>query len=144
MKAFRQSKTFSGLVLDGKQAIKREHRPLLVESRAVRVSSSMDFESALENLDLDCKRFDYFIASNIAVNQCHALEIHAFNPSDLIEKKRGTVELLNRHCPDAKAEISSWWVLIKGAMPRADIAARFQADSKIVLAGRNLELNKLR
>lgn len=144
MKAFRQSKTFSGFVLNGKQAIKGEHRPLLVESKVARVSSSMDFESALSNIDLDCKRFDYFIELNIAVNHCHALEIHAFNRSDLVEKKRGTVELLSRHCPEAGVEISSWHVLVKGSMPRADIAARFQADNKIFLAGRSLDINKLR
>lgn len=144
MKAFRQSKTFSGYVRNGKQAIKGEHRPLLVESKAARVSSSMDFESALSNIDLDCKRFDYFIESNIAMDHCHALEIHAFSASYLIEKKLGTVKLLNRHCPEARVQISSWQVLIKGSMPRADIAARFQADSRIILSGRNLDINKLR
>ena len=144
MDAFRQSKKFFSFVRNGKQAIKGEHRPLLVESKAARVSSSMDFESALENIDLDCKRFDYFIESNVAANRCHALEVHAFNRSDLIEKKRGTVALLNRHCPDATAEISSWRVLIKGSMPRADIAARFQADTRILLAGRTIDVNKLR
>lgn len=143
MDAFRQSKRFAGFVLTGKQAIKGEHRSLLVETRTCRVLSSLDFEAALTDVDLDCKRFDYFIAVSKKPDRSHAVEVHAFRPAELVDKKQGTVELVGRHCPESVAQIASWQVLVKGAMPRADLAARFRAESKIHITGRSLEIQKL-
>lgn len=143
MDAFRHCNRFAGFVLPGKQSIKGEHRNLLIETRASRVSASMDFEAALANVDLDCKRFDYFIATSHEPERCHAVEVHAFKPTELVEKKHGTVELLGRHCPASVAQVASWQVLVKGEMPRADLAARFQADNRIRIAGRTLDIVKL-
>lgn len=143
MDAFRHAPRFSAHVRDGKGSIKGEHKQLLIESEQARVLASLDFEAALENQDLDCKRFDYFIESSRAKGRCHAIEVHTFKPSELMEKKQGTLVLLARHCPDAKAQVASWHVLVKGAMPRLDLIARLRADSRITTAGRSLLIEKL-
>lgn len=143
MNAFRESARFARFVRPGKQAVKGEHRDLLIESRSRRVLSTIDFEAALSNVDPTLKRIDYFFESSGSPSRCHALEVHPFKPSELMDKKRDTLLLLADHCPEAVSQIASWQVLVKGAMPRVDIAARFRADSKINIAGRNLRIDKL-
>lgn len=143
MDAFRHAPIFSAHLREGKRSIKGEHKPLLIESEQARVLSSLDFEAALANQDLDCKRFDYFIESSRSVGRCHAIEVHAFKPSELMEKKQGTLTLLARHCPDASPQVASWNVLVRGAMPRLDLIARLRADSRITTAGRSLMIEKL-
>lgn len=143
MDAFLTCPRFKAHVKPGKQAVKGEHRDLLVESARARVSASLDFEAALDNVDLEAKRFDYVLAVADHSAACHAVEVHAFRPTELMDKKRGTLHLLSLHCPNAVGAIKSWQVVLKGTAPRADLAARFQAESKILIAGRNLSIAKL-
>lgn len=143
MDAFRLVPRFSAHLRQGKQSIKGEHRDLLIETDEARVLASLDFEAAMANRDLDCKRFDYFIETSRTKGRCHAVEVHAFKPAELMAKKRGTLNLLARHCPQASTEVASWQVLVKGAIPRRDLTARLRADSNITTAGRNLLIDKL-
>lgn len=143
MKAFRTCTRFAHHVQPGKKAIKGEHRTRVIESSKCRIAGSLDFEAAVANIDLDCKRFDYFVEVEGFPAQCHGLEVHAFRPSDLMQKKQGTLRLLSKHCPEALSEIATWQVLVQGALPRTDLAARFQADSKIRIAGRSISIDKL-
>lgn len=143
MDTFRHDPNFNAHLRDGKQAIKGEHRDLMIETEKARVLASLDFEATMANRDLDCKRFDYFIEISRPAGRCHAVEVHAFKPAELMEKKRGTLTLLARHCPQASTQIASWQVLVKGAMPRRDLIARLRADSRITTAGRSLLIDKL-
>lgn len=142
MDAFRQEPRFRRHLKQGKQAIKGEHRDLLVEAARAKVISSLDFEAAVADEDLDCKRFDYFIESSRRSGYCHAIEVHAFKPSELAQKKQGTLTLLARHCPAASAQVASWHVLVKGELPRQDLVAKFRADTRIY-PSRHLKLDEL-
>lgn len=142
MNALCQAMEFTPYIKPGKQAIKREHRDLLLETRAVKVTKSLDFDRALADQELEHKRWDYFVEASSQVGRSHAVEVHAFERSVLVQKKKGTVALLQNRCPRAVTEIASWTVLIKGDLPRQDLIARFRADSGIRL-DRKLHVSKL-
>lgn len=128
---------------EGKQALKREHRALLLESREARVLKSVDFEAAAAGRLVQRKRWDYLIETPRAAHAAmHAVEVHEFDQSVLREKKSGTLAILEAHSPGTAQHIRSWHVLVKGALPRLDLIARFKADARIEV-GRQLKISKL-
>ncbi len=142
MKAFRESAALAGSVRVGKQGLAGQHRERVVESQSARVAASVNFED-LSRRQPEGRRVDYFLESSRCVDRMHAVEVHAFRPSDLVQKKTGTVALLSTICPAAIPQIESWHVIIQGEMPRRDIKARFEADTQIEIAGRTLSVEQL-
>jgi hypothetical protein len=127
----------------GKQALKGEHRELLLETGEARVLKSVDFEAAAAGLLMKHKRWDYLIETLArAAEALHAVEVHEFDQSALRDKKAGTVAVLEAHSPGTADHIRSWQVIVKGALPRQDIIARFKADAQIEV-GRRLTISKL-
>jgi len=127
----------------GKQAIKAEHRDLIIEKRGAQVTQSVDFEKAVEGVMQNHKRWDYFIEASCAPESIHAVEVHQYKVSELKEKQQGTVAILDAHSPGTSATIKSWHVLVKGSLPPRDQMARLKADSRIQLH-RSLEIASLK
>lgn len=126
----------------GKQALKAEHRPLLLETKAAKVARSVDFEKAVEGQMREYKRWDYFIETSAQSDVIHGVEVHQCKWEELRQKRDDTVAILNALCPGTSAKIKTWQVLVKGELPRRDHLARFKADTRIELC-RNLEISKL-
>lgn len=128
--------------LPGKQGIKGEHRKLIKETAARKVFQSVDFELAAEMQMKKLRRWDYFIEVQPNATTMHAVEVHEFDRSALKAKKEGTLTILRATCPASADSIKSWNVIVRGALPRQDVLARFKADSRISL-GRDLSISKL-
>jgi len=143
MSAMEASPLLAPHVRQGKQALKGEHRALLLESSDARVLRSVDFEAAAAGLLVEQKRWDYLMeTSRGSAEALHAVEVHEFDQSALREKKAGTLAILKARSPGTANHIRSWQVLVKGALPRQDIVARFKADARIEV-GRQLTISKL-
>lgn len=142
MKVFRQSTHFATRVQAGKKALKGEHRKLLIESSQAKVTGSLDFEKAVEGIQSQEKRWDYFIEAQGVDTVVHAVEVHEFDRSVLVQKKAGTLAILNEVCAPAKEAVKSWHVLVVGDLPRIDLIARFKAETKIQVS-RQLNISKL-
>jgi hypothetical protein len=140
MERFQAHPLFSAQVQKGKQALKNEHRVLLVESRAIKATHSLDFDHTLKNKHLQHKRWDYMIQTSS--QQIVAFEVHKYDKSALIEKKRGTLAILNTEFPGESPIINSWHVAVLGPLPRQDILARFRAETRINIQ-RQLDLPKV-
>ncbi|MGE4239505.1 MAG: hypothetical protein AB7E83_03530 [Ramlibacter sp.] len=123
----------------GKQALKGEHRNLLIERRNATVLSSVDFEEAMIGKMPNEKRWDYFVEASTLPSALHAVEVHEFDKQALVGKKNGTLRLLDEYCPSARDEIKSWNVALKGEAPRSDNVNRFFADTKIRV-GRQVQI----
>ena len=128
----------------GKQAIKNEHRELIIETRQAKVGLSVDFEAAAAQAGASrlLKRWDYVLETRNDAASLHAVEVHEFDRSVLKQKKAGTLEILRNRCPATALQVKSWHVILKGALPRQDMLARFRVDSGISL-GRELHITKL-
>ncbi|MCA3237442.1 MAG: hypothetical protein ACK5OI_07965 [Curvibacter sp.] len=131
MNAFRECDIFSGHVETGKQGIDRNHRKLVVETSSVKVTTSLNFDVAVDGLLMKNKRWDYFLETSAAPGKLHALEVHRFNQRELMGKKEGTLAIMRDLCPAAIAEVSSWNVIAHGNLPRKDLIARFSAETRI-------------
>jgi len=139
MQNFKEHPLFSGQIQKGKQALKKEHRTLLKESRARKAIHSLDFDQALKNQHLQHKRWDYMIETSS--QHIVAFEVHAYDRSALVDKKRGTLAILNTEFPNEKPVIVAWQVAVLGPLPRQDILARFRAETQINIQ-RQLDLSK--
>ena len=140
MQNFKEHPLFSAQIQKGKQALKKEHRALLKESRAIKATHSLDFDYALRNKHLQHKRWDYMIET--PSQYIVAFEVHAYDHSALLEKKRGTLAILNTEFQNGKPIIHSWQVAVLGPLPRQDILARFRAETQISIQ-RQLDLSKV-
>ncbi len=136
MNAFRQHPLLSQGIKSGKQALKAEHRALMIESRQRKVAFSLDFDAAMTDQYLMHKRWDYFLQTSLSGDDVHAVEIHAYRPTELLGKKNGTLAILGLVCPEGAEAIKSWTALVLGNAPRPDIAARFTAETRIRIARR--------
>lgn len=143
MRALRASEHFASHIAKGKQAIKGEHRALILEDKKSKVSATIDFEAAVEGIHADRKRWDYFLELESNPAAMHGVEIHKFDRSSLHSKKVDTLAILADLCAPAVMEIRSWTVIVKGNLPRQDLVARFSADTKIKVR-RSLSLNELK
>jgi len=141
MKAFSSNAHFSAHIKPGKQAIKNEHRDRFVETPAVTVKASLNFDAATPRELKQHKQWDYFIEVSHQADTMHAVEVHAFEASALISKREGTRQILRARCPEAADAIRSWNVILRGET-RSDILNRFSAETKIKFH-RNLLLSKL-
>ena len=141
MKALAKSECLASRVEAGKAALKGEHRPLIKEGKRCKVASSMDFEAAVDGLLPQQRRWDHLLECSAMPDSLVAVEVHAFDVSALVAKKAGTLAILRQECPDAIPAISSWHVVAKGSVPRADLLSRFYADTRITV-GRVLDLRK--
>ncbi|HEY1091760.1 MAG TPA: hypothetical protein VGE56_03685 [Rhodocyclaceae bacterium] len=128
----------------GKQALKNEHRELIVETKRAKVSISVNFEDAADHVGAsrELKRWDYLFETLADSQTLHAVEVHEFDRSVLRKKQIDTLAILERHCPATASELKSWHVILKGSLPRQDILGRFSADSGMKL-GRSLHIAKL-
>lgn len=143
MKAFGGCQHFKEHVCEGKQALDGGHSNDLVETKVARVAKSLNFEAAVQGVRPELRRWDYFIEASHRPNVAHAVEMHNYEPRELKQKRDGTISILRDCCEGALTEIASWQVIIKGEAPRADIAARFRAETRINIAGRKLQISKL-
>jgi hypothetical protein len=128
----------------GKQAIASNHRSLIVETQNARCKDSLNFDDVSTALALlpNEKRWDYFLSTQGRPDETIAVEVHPFRASDLIQKKKGTIKILDATCTDASAEITSWHVLVTSEM-RSDLAQKFSAETRIRLH-RTLSLKDIR
>lgn len=142
MKSLKSHSTLARQVKPGKQGLDGQHRSRFIDGADANICSSVDFEAMSAKISGPA-RVDYLVESSRCLGVMHAVEIHAFKPTDLWEKKQGTLTLLRQLCPGAIPELRTWHVIVQGATPRTDIAARFFAETKIAIAGRNLSVSKL-
>ncbi|PAT40712.1 hypothetical protein CK623_04950 [Vandammella animalimorsus] len=145
MKSLAQNPQFSCCIKEGKQALKSEHKKRVLEGkrRSHKCVQSMDFDACTTELKLMPKqqRWDYFIETGASAGKVLAVEVHPFKPSELRGKRAGTLAILQKHCPDAMADICGWHVIVTGDI-RSDLAGRFSAETRIHLH-RQLDLSKV-
>ncbi|MDO4768782.1 MAG: hypothetical protein Q4A11_00210 [Brachymonas sp.] len=145
MKSLTQNPNFSCCIKVGKQAIKNEHKKRILEGKHGnhKCLQSMDFDACTTALKLMPKeqRWDYFIETGANAGKILAVEVHPFKQSELMGKRKGTLTILQKHCPGAMAAICGWHVIVTSDI-RSDMAKHFAAETKIHLH-RQLDLSKV-
>ena len=127
-------------VCQGKQALKKEHRALVLESKQHKVVQSLDFDACLKNLHLEHKRWDYMV--EIHASKTLAFEVNAYDPKGLLDKKNGTLAILQSEFAQSPPKVDAWHVAVLVALPRQDLLARFRAETQIHIQ-RQLDLSKV-
>ncbi|MBX3588435.1 MAG: hypothetical protein KF796_17525 [Ramlibacter sp.] len=143
MLPFSECEQFQAEIEPGKGGIEAKHRPRLMDTRRARCLRSLNFEACISGLYPDHKRWDYFIEASTQPNVSHAVEFHQYVESDLRAKKKDTLRILEQCCPGEAGTIRTWIVAIEGRMPRADISARFSAQTGIRVVGRQLKIEDI-
>jgi len=135
MRTLQESQYFAAHIHEGKKAIKHEHRNSIRDRRSNRIVQSIDFDlvSTKQKLEMKCRRWDYFVSTQSTPDLLIAIEVHKFDPTELLKKREDTKRILQNYCPKALTQIQSWHVIVTGET-RSDLVSRFQADSGIKIS----------